>query len=156
MLAKMARLLGFSSPAIMGRDVAISVALTVMALFCSTVYVLGPLLSDLLATSLGFGSSAENVINGVALIGLQFTLPAGLVLDKFGPKACVVVGLLLVPASWIALSFLGNGVSWGVVLLLLIVNSVGEGFAFLSAFKVRAMASVICPSDLCACRCRCK
>ena len=77
-----------------------------------------------------------NVINGVALIGLQFSLFAGLAVDKFGARVTVVVGLLMTVFSWVGVGFLPQGdSSWVGVLLLLVVNSFGEGFTFLAAFK---------------------
>jgi MFS family permease len=64
-------------------------------------YILGPVLAVLIQSDLNITDQHLNVINGVALIGLQFSLFAGLVLDRFGARITVVIGFILSVSSWV-------------------------------------------------------
>jgi MFS family permease len=119
------------------RDVLLSVGLGFAALSGSQVYVFASFLSPLLASSLALSASQLALLNGLAIVGLQLTVAAGVVLDRWGPKVTLCIGTVANVASWIILSFLPerDSSSWIGLLLLLILASFGEGFLFLALFK---------------------
>jgi MFS family permease len=119
------------------RDVLLALGLGVAALSGSQVYVFASFLSPLLAASLALSPAHLALLSSLALVGLQLTVAAGVVLDRWGPKVTLCIGTVANVASWVVLSFLPehNSSSWIGLLLLLVLASFGEGFLFLALFK---------------------
>ena len=118
------------------RDVLLSLGLGIAALSGSQVYVFAAYLADRVG-SLGVSPGNMAVIEGLALVGLQLTIAAGVVLDRFGPRFTLACGAVVNVACWVALSFLPDGAAeaWVGLLLLLVLASFAEGFLFLALFK---------------------
>lgn len=118
------------------RDLVLGIGLAVGALSGSQVYAFGASLSAQM-TSLGVNDSEMAVVKGLAVVGLLLTIFAGLVLDRYGPQVTLLCGAIANIVSWIALSFLPDATAnvWVGLLLLLVLASFGEGFAFLALLK---------------------
>lgn len=132
-------------------DLFLALGLAFAALSGSQVYSFGPLLSTIL--TIPVSETQLNVCKGLATVGLQLTLFAGLVLDKFGPKLTLAIGLVGNVGCWVGLSFLpATESAWVGLLLLLVLGellllsfvqtshlfapaSFSQGFLFLACFK---------------------
>lgn len=81
-----------------------------------------------LKASANFGA----LLAGLGVSGLWFTLPAGIVADKFGPSVTAFVGGVLSAGGYLGFSF---APSKGLLVLSYLIVGVGSGSTFLSSLR---------------------
>lgn len=85
-----------------------------------------------MTNSISASTSFGALLAGLGVSGLWFTLPAGIVADKFGPAITAFIGGIILCGGYLSFSFASNK---GLLVVSYLFVGVGSGSTFLSALR---------------------
>lgn len=113
------------------RDSVVILAMALVALLANTPSAFNAISGQFKADT-GTSKFYVSLFLGVGIAGLQFTLPAGMLLDSQGPTTAIVCGGALVVGGYFGLSFTHNEI---LLLIEYAAVSLGSGCIFLAALS---------------------
>eukprot|EP00002_Diphylleia_rotans_P036503 TRINITY_DN8050_c0_g1_i13.p1 TRINITY_DN8050_c0_g1~~TRINITY_DN8050_c0_g1_i13.p1 ORF type:complete len:428 (+),score=79.61 TRINITY_DN8050_c0_g1_i13:80-1363(+) len=105
-----------------------------ISLLCGTPNTIQNIFGEDFEEDLGLSSSEVSVLSAIALLGMYFTIPAGLLIDKFGPYHVTVGGSFAALFGFV-LSFLANKDNIFLIYIGVLFVGFGSGAAFISAMQ---------------------
>eukprot|EP01100_Stratorugosa_tubuloviscum_P013909 TRINITY_DN7172_c0_g1_i1.p1 TRINITY_DN7172_c0_g1~~TRINITY_DN7172_c0_g1_i1.p1 ORF type:complete len:456 (+),score=121.90 TRINITY_DN7172_c0_g1_i1:48-1415(+) len=94
---------------------------------------------DKLSNDLELTIDQQTILEAFGITGLFFTLPAGLLLDKFGELFVIIIGSLLAIIGWIAMSFCNNSIFW-LLVICYSMTGFGAGSVMIAALSAAMKA----------------
>jgi len=122
---------GYPSTTVFVKVIFIIVGATMMAILGGTTNAFNNM-SLKLQADLQLSPQELQLFAGMGLVGVYFVLPAGYLLDRFGPVLVGIIGSAMVALAYTAMSFCTIQL-WPVALLCIIAVGFGSGAIFLAA-----------------------